>query len=145
MPIWPDPHQQHCKNIKIVDFFNRYKYCNVISRIWKILTPVLISIEEVVVINILPLMVQVKSEEQLQDPEMGSSGGLPSASSLMLETGSLYSSFSWTGVPDEADCWSQVPDVTFILPVLWIRIRRIHMFLCLPSYCGAVSGSSILT
>jgi hypothetical protein len=80
----------------------------VISRIWKILTPVLISIEEEVVINILPLMVQVKSEEQLQDPEMGSSGGLPSASSLMLETGSLYSSFSWTGVPDEADCWSQV-------------------------------------
>jgi len=73
------------------------------------LAPVLICIEEEVVINILPLMVQVKSEEQLQDPEMGSSGGLPSASSLMLETGSLYSSFSWTGVPDEADCWSQVP------------------------------------
>jgi hypothetical protein len=71
----------------------------------------LICIEEEVVINILSLMVQVKSEEQLQDPEMGSSGGLPSASSLMLETGSLYSSFSWTGVPDEADCWSQVQNL----------------------------------
>ncbi len=35
---------------------------------------------------------------------------LPSASCLMLETGSLYSSFSWNGVPDEADCWSQDDD-----------------------------------
>lgn len=50
---------------------------------------------------------QVKSEEQLLDPE-GSC--LPSASSLMVETGSLYSSFSWNGVPDEADCWSQDDD-----------------------------------
>ena len=52
---------------------------------------------------------QVKSEEQLQEAGGGEPGGcLPSASSCMLETGSLYSSFSWTGVPDEADCWSQV-------------------------------------
>jgi len=48
---------------------------------------------------------QVKSEEQLPDPEVDR-GLIVSAAQ---ETGSL-SSFSWTGVPDEAECWSQDDD-----------------------------------
>ncbi|XP_023347591.1 phosphatidylinositol 4-kinase beta [Eurytemora carolleeae] len=47
---------------------------------------------------------QAKSEERLENPDLDNING-----SSLHECASL-SSFSWTGVPDEAECWSQDDD-----------------------------------
>jgi hypothetical protein len=48
---------------------------------------------------------QAKSEERLQNPDLEQVNGVGS-----LQESASLSSFSWTGVPDEAECWSQDDD-----------------------------------
>ena len=56
------------------------------------------------------LIFKAKSEERLQNPDIEN---INEIGSTLHECASL-SSFSWTGVPDQAECWSQVTSLSLL-------------------------------